>query len=76
MNRAKTTEDLNIMKKLVIALMVTATAAISFAQAPEPGTFHRHGERAGLHRLGAKLNLTDARITLIGQFPRETAFSD
>jgi Spy/CpxP family protein refolding chaperone len=52
---------LNIMKKLVIALMVTATAAISFAQAPEPGTFHRHGERAGLHRLGAKLNLTDAQ---------------
>jgi Spy/CpxP family protein refolding chaperone len=60
-NRTKTTEDLNIMKKLVIALMVTATAAISFAQEPEPGTFHRHGQRLGLHRLGAQLNLTDAQ---------------
>jgi protein CpxP len=52
---------LNIMKKFVIAVMVTATAAISFAQAPETGTFHRHGQGAGLHRLGAKLNLTDAQ---------------
>src|SRR5436190_7523956 len=49
------------MKKFVIALIVTATAAVSFAQAPEPGTFHRHGRRAGLHQLGAKLNLTDAQ---------------
>jgi len=49
------------MKKFVIALIVTATAAVSFAQAPEPGTFHRHGRREGLHQLGAKLNLTDAQ---------------
>src|SRR3954451_13987446 len=49
------------MKKFVIALMVTATSAIGFAQtaAPEP---HQHqGHRAGLGRIAAPLNLTDAQ---------------
>src|SRR3954467_1184834 len=49
------------MKKFVIALLVTATSAIGFAQTAGPGTFHRHGNRAGFGRIAAKLNLTDAQ---------------
>ncbi len=47
------------MKKVVIALMVAATAAMAVAQTAGPGTFHGLGHRAGL--LAAKLNLTDAQ---------------
>jgi Spy/CpxP family protein refolding chaperone len=47
------------MKKFVIALMVTATSAIGFAQSAGPGT--PHGHRAGFGRIAAKLNLTDAQ---------------
>jgi Spy/CpxP family protein refolding chaperone len=46
------------MKKFVIALMVTATAGIGFAQTAGPAT-HQH--RAGFGRIAAKLNLTDAQ---------------
>src|SRR5437016_5442190 len=49
------------MKKFVIALMVTATAAIGFAQTAGPGTPHGRGHRAGFGRIAAKLNLTDAQ---------------
>jgi Spy/CpxP family protein refolding chaperone len=48
------------MKKFVIALMVTAASAISFAQSAGPGTPHG-GHRAGFGRMAAKLNLTDAQ---------------
>jgi Spy/CpxP family protein refolding chaperone len=47
------------MKKVVIALMVAATAVIAAAQTAGPGTVHGLGHRAGL--LAAKLNLTDAQ---------------
>jgi len=46
------------MKRFVIALMVTATAAISFAQTAAPGPFHRH---ARADRFASQLNLTDAQ---------------
>ena len=46
------------MKKFVIALMVTATAAIAFAQTG-PRQFHPRARRA--HQFAAKLNLTDAQ---------------
>jgi Spy/CpxP family protein refolding chaperone len=46
------------MKKFVIALMLTATAAITFAQTG-PGQFHPRIQRARL--LAEKLNLTDAQ---------------
>ncbi|MDP9361977.1 MAG: Spy/CpxP family protein refolding chaperone [Acidobacteriota bacterium] len=49
------------MKKFVIALMVTATSAIVFAQTAGTGRFHRHGHRGGFEKLAAKLNLTDAQ---------------
>src|SRR5438105_13737417 len=49
------------MKKFVIALMVTATSAIGFAQTAGPGTLHGRGHRAGFGRMAAKLNLTDAQ---------------
>jgi len=49
------------MKKFVIALLVTATSAIGFAQTAGPDTPHRHGHRAGFGRIAAKLNLTDAQ---------------
>src|SRR5438105_1428903 len=49
------------MKKFVIALMVTATAAIGFAQTAGPGTPHGRGHRAGFGRIAAKLNLTDSQ---------------
>jgi len=49
------------MKKFVIALMVTATSAIAFAQTAGPGTPHGRGHRADLGRIAAKLNLTDAQ---------------
>jgi Spy/CpxP family protein refolding chaperone len=49
------------MKKFVIALMVTATSAIAFAQTAGPGTSHHQGHRAGFGRIAAKLNLTDAQ---------------
>jgi len=49
------------MKKFVIALMVTATSAIAFAQTAAPGTHQGHGHRAGFGRMAAKLNLTDAQ---------------
>lgn len=50
------------MKKFVIALMVTATSAIGFAQSAGPGTPHGHGRHgAGFDRIAAKLNLTDAQ---------------
>src|SRR6266567_8676550 len=49
------------MKKFVIALLVTATSAIGFAQTAGPGTSPRHGHRAGFGRMAAKLNLTDAQ---------------
>jgi protein CpxP len=48
------------MKKFVIALMVTVTSAIGFAQTG-PATHHGHGHRAGFGRIAAKLNLTDAQ---------------
>jgi periplasmic protein CpxP/Spy len=46
------------MKKFVIALMVTATAAITFAQS-DPGQFHPRMRRA--RQFASKLNLTDAQ---------------
>jgi len=49
------------MKKFVIALMVTATSAIGFAQTAAPGTHQHKGHRAGFGRMAAKLNLTDAQ---------------
>src|SRR3954469_15848307 len=49
------------MKKFVIALMVTATSAIGFAQTSGPETSHHQGHRAGFGRIAAKLNLTDAQ---------------
>jgi periplasmic protein CpxP/Spy len=49
------------MKKFVIALIVTATSAIGFAQTAGPGTSHHKGHRAGFGRMAAKLNLTDAQ---------------
>jgi len=49
------------MKKFVIALMVAATSAFALAQTAGTGTFHGHGQRAGFHKFGAKLNLTDAQ---------------
>src|SRR3954447_19254841 len=49
------------MKKFVIALLVTATSAIGFAQTAEPGTSHHKAHRAGFGRMAAKLNLTDAQ---------------
>jgi len=49
------------MKKFVIALLVTATSAIGFAQTAGPDSPHRHGHRAGFGRMAAKLNLTDAQ---------------
>jgi len=50
------------MKKFVIALMVTATSAIGFAQTAGPGTFHKQGmHRGGFGRIAATLNLTDAQ---------------
>jgi periplasmic protein CpxP/Spy len=47
------------MKKVVIALMVAATASIAVAQTDVTSTFHRHVQRDGL--LAAGLNLTDAQ---------------
>ena len=47
------------MKKFVIALMVTATAAITFAQTGDPGQFHPRARRA--RQFASKLNLTDAQ---------------
>src|SRR3954465_8615310 len=49
------------MKKFVIALMVTATSAIGFAQTSGPETSHHQRHRAGCGRIAAKLNLTDAQ---------------
>jgi protein CpxP len=49
------------MKKFVIALLVTATSAIGFAQTAGPGTPHARGHRVGFGRIAAKLNLTDAQ---------------
>lgn len=49
------------MKKFVIALMVTATSAIGFAQTAAPGTHQHRGNRPGFGRMAAKLNLTDAQ---------------
>jgi len=49
------------MKKFVIALMVTATSAIGFAQTAGPGTHHGRGHRAAFGRAAAKLNLTDTQ---------------
>jgi Spy/CpxP family protein refolding chaperone len=49
---------MNVMKRFVIALMVTATAAISLAQTAAPGPFHRH---ARADRFASQLNLTDAQ---------------
>jgi protein CpxP len=49
------------MKKFVIALMVTATSAIGFAQTAAPETHQHQGHRAGFGRMAAKLNLTDAQ---------------
>ncbi len=47
------------MKRFVIALMVTATAAITFAQTADSGQFHpRHARAEGL---ASKLDLTDAQ---------------
>ncbi len=46
------------MKRFVIALMVTATAAITFAQTADPGQFHRH---ARADRFASQLDLTDAQ---------------
>jgi len=47
------------MKKFVIALMVTATAAISFAQTDGPRQFHPRARRA--RQFASQLNLTDAQ---------------
>jgi Spy/CpxP family protein refolding chaperone len=47
------------MKKFVIALMVTATAAISFAQTDGPRQFHPRARRA--RHFASQLNLTDAQ---------------
>jgi Spy/CpxP family protein refolding chaperone len=47
------------MKKFVIALMVTATAAISFAQTDSPRQFHPRARRA--RQFASQLNLTDAQ---------------
>ncbi len=49
------------MKKFVIALMVTATSAIAFAQTAAPESHQHKGHRAGFGRMAAKLNLTDAQ---------------
>jgi Spy/CpxP family protein refolding chaperone len=49
------------MKKFVIALLVTATSAIGFAQTAGPGTSHHKAHRAGFGRVASKLNLTDAQ---------------
>jgi Spy/CpxP family protein refolding chaperone len=50
------------MKKFVIALMVTATSAIGFAQTAGHGTFHKQGmHRGGFGHIAATLNLTDAQ---------------
>jgi LTXXQ motif. len=49
------------MKKLVIALMVTATSAIALAQAPGTAGSHRHGHRGGFETFATNLNLTDAQ---------------
>jgi Spy/CpxP family protein refolding chaperone len=49
------------MKKFVIALLVTATSAIGFAQTAGPGSSRGHGHRAGFGHMAAKLNLTDAQ---------------
>jgi protein CpxP len=47
------------MKRFVIALMVTAAAAITFAQTADSGQFHpRHARAEGFT---SKLNLTDAQ---------------
>ncbi len=46
------------MKRFVIALMVTATAAMTFAQTAAPGPFHRH---ARADRFASQLSLTDAQ---------------
>ncbi len=47
------------MKRFVIALIVTATAAITFAQTADSGQFHPRHARAG--RFASELNLTDAQ---------------
>src|SRR5258706_2327234 len=47
------------MKKFVIALMVTATAAITFAQTGDPGQFPPRARRA--RQFASHLNLTDAQ---------------
>jgi protein CpxP len=60
-NGITSTEDMNVMKKLLIALTVAATSAIAFAQAPTDDAPHRHGHRGAFHQLGANLNLTDAQ---------------
>ena len=49
------------MKKFVIALMVTATSAIGFAQTAAPEPHHHQGHRAGFGRIAAHVNLTDAQ---------------
>ncbi len=49
------------MKKFVIALVITASSSIAFAQAPEAGTLRHHARRESLQQLGAKLNLTDVQ---------------
>lgn len=47
------------MKRFVIALMVTATAAITFAQTADPGQLQpRHARAEGF---ASQLNLTDAQ---------------
>src|SRR5258708_1720806 len=47
------------MKRFVIALMVTATAAISFAQTGDRGQFHPRAR--GARQFASELNLTDAQ---------------
>ena len=49
------------MKKFVIALMVTATSAIGFAQTAGPRSFHHRARGAAVEHVAAKLNLTDAQ---------------
>jgi Spy/CpxP family protein refolding chaperone len=49
------------MKKFVIALMLTATSAIGFAQTAGPATPGHNGHRGGFGRIAAELNLTDAQ---------------
>ncbi|HEV7426488.1 MAG TPA: Spy/CpxP family protein refolding chaperone [Thermoanaerobaculia bacterium] len=49
------------MKKFVIALLVTATSAIGFAQTAAPGTSRHQAHRAGFGRMAANLNLTDVQ---------------